>query len=88
MKIQIEPIVVGLRETANFIELFQEGYALGSNIGCKVKVQYFNGNDLKVEERIEIPAKLIADWTDDQTLIDYVIETLELVVVEQEEFKI
>lgn len=79
--IQIEPINVGLRETANFIQLFQGGYALGSNDGCKVKVQYFDGTDLKAEEKVEIPAELVAEWTDDQPIIDYVINTLGLVVI-------
>ena len=81
MKIQIEPITAGLRRIANFVELFQGGYALGSEEGCKVRVQYFENADLIAEERIDIPADLVATWTDDQPIIDYVFIKLNLVAV-------
>jgi hypothetical protein len=59
MKINIKPIIVGLRETADNVELFQGGYELGSNDACTVKVKYFSGNDIKVEEKITLPKELV-----------------------------
>jgi hypothetical protein len=77
---KIQEISVGLRQTANNIKLIQFDYALGSNEGCKVKVQYFNDDNLKIEELLELPSEIVAEWTDDQPLIDYVLNELGLIV--------
>jgi len=83
MKIQIEPIQVAFQTEANFIQLRQGGYVLGSNEACRVRLLFYKDGDLIDDQKIvEIPKELVILWNDnDQVLIDYVISTLGLVVV-------
>ena len=82
MKIQIQQVPIGLRQTADSIELFQGGYELGSNESCTVRVDYFSGSDLKTQEKIIIPQELVENWTDDQPIIDWVMNELDLIKIE------
>lgn len=84
MKIQIQPIAIAFQQDANFIQLRQGGYILGTNEQCRVRVLFYNNNDFINDQTIiDIPQELVEDWTDNQILIDYAIETLGLTIVEQ-----
>lgn len=87
MNIQIEPIKLNRFDTfeVDNVRLIQGGYVLGSNSQpCKVKVEFFSGVDKKDDStRVDIPNELIESWTDDESLIYYVINELGLVKVEE-----
>jgi len=78
--INIENVTIGFNQIANAVELIQGGYILGSNEGCKVKANFFDGTDLKTQVLVTIPSEIVAEWTDDQPLIDYVLNELGLIV--------
>jgi len=78
--INIENVTIGFNQIANAVELIQGGYILGSNEGCKVKVKFFDDTNLKTQVVVVIPSELVAEWTDDQPLIDYVLNELGLIV--------
>lgn len=83
MKIQIEPVTVAFEVEANYVELRQGGYILGTNEECRVRVLFFRDSDLVYDQKVVIiPEELVAVWTDDQPLIDYVIDELSLVKIE------
>ena len=83
--INIENVTIGFNQIANAVELVQGGYILGSNEGCKVKVSFFEDTNLKTQVVVVIPSELVAEWTDDQPLIDYVLNELGLIVKPNEE---
>ena len=83
--INIENVTIGFNQTANAVELIQGGYTLGSNEGCKVKANFFDGTNLKTQVLVTIPSEIVAEWTDDQPLIDYVLNELGLIVKPNEE---
>lgn len=78
--INIENVSIGFNQIANAVELIQGGYTLGSNDGCKVKANFFEDNNLKTQVVVVIPSEIVATWTDDQPLIDYVLNELGLIV--------
>jgi len=78
--INIENVTIGFNQIANAVELVQGGYILGSNEGCKVKVNFFDDANLKTQVVVVIPSELVAEWIDDQPLIDYVLNELGLIV--------
>ena len=78
--INIENVTIGFNQIANGVELIQGSYTLGSNDGCKVKANFFDGTDLKTQVVVVIPSEIVATWTDDQPLIDYVLDELGLIV--------
>lgn len=78
--INIENVTIGFNQIANAVELIQGGYTLGSNEGCKVKANFFDGNNLKTQVVVTIPSEIVEEWTDDQPLIDYVLNELGLIV--------
>lgn len=84
MKIQIKPISVGLDLEANYVEFRAGGYILGTNEECKVRCLFYkDGNLIHDSKVVTIPAELVEVWTDDTPLIDYVIDELGLVKVEE-----
>lgn len=86
MKIQITPTPISLKIKANFIQLRQGGYILGSNESCRVRVLFYDNENLVCDQNVvEIPANLVAQWEDDQPLIDYVINELNLIKVTEED---
>jgi hypothetical protein len=78
--IRIENVSIGFNQIANAVELIQGGYQLGSNEGCKVKVSFFEDTNLKTQVVVFIPSDLVSEWTDDQPMIDYVLNELGLIV--------
>ena len=78
--INIENVTIGFNKIANGVELIQGGYILGSNEGCKVKANFFDGVNLKTQVVVVIPSEIVATWIDDQPLIDYVLNELGLIV--------
>ena len=78
--INIENVTIGFNQIANAVELIQGGYTLGSNEGCKVKANFFDGVNLKTQVVVVIPSEIVATWTDDEPLIDYVLNELGLIV--------
>lgn len=78
--INIKNVTIGFNQTANAVELIQGGYTLGSNEGCKVKANFFDDANLKTQVVVTIPSEIVAEWTDDQPLIDYVLNELGLIV--------
>ena len=78
--INIENVTIGFNQIANAVELIQGSYILGSNEGCKVKANFFHGTNLKTQVVVVIPSEIVAEWTDDQPLIDYVLNELGLIV--------
>lgn len=81
MKIQINPVTVAFEVEANNIELRQGGYLLGSNEECRVRCLFYKDNDLVHDQKlITIPSALVEVWTDDQPIIDFVINQLGLPV--------
>ena len=86
MKIKIQEIPVAFTVSANYIQLRQGAYILGSNEGCKVRVLFFKGENLVNDQQIvEIPANIVANWVDDTEMIDYVINELNLIKVTEED---
>jgi hypothetical protein len=83
--INIKNVTIGFNQIANAVELVQGGYILGSKEGCKVKVNFFEDVNLKTQVVVVIPSELVAEWTDDQPLIDYVLNELGLIVKPNEE---
>jgi hypothetical protein len=83
--IKIENVSIGFNQVANGVELIQGGYILGSNEGCKVKVNFFEDVNLKTQVVVVIPSDLVSKWIDDQPLIDYVLNELGLIVKPNEE---
>jgi hypothetical protein len=79
--IRIENVTIGFNQIANAVELIQGGYTLGSNEGCKVKVNFFEDINLKTQVVVVIPSDLVSEWIDDQPLIDYVLNELGLIVL-------
>ena len=63
--INIENVTIGFNQIANAVELVQGGYTLGSNEGCKVKANFFDGTNLKIQLVVTIPSEIVATWTDD-----------------------
>lgn len=82
MNIQIEPVSVGFKIEADSIKITQGGYVLGSGNGAKCKVEFFSGVDKVCEQTIALPSSIIQPWVDDEPVIDYVVNELELVVVD------
>lgn len=82
--INIENVSIGFNQIANAVELIQGGYTLGSNEGCKVRANFFDGTNLKTQVVVVIPSEIVATWTDDQPLIDYVLNELGLIVLPNE----
>jgi len=82
--IKIENVTIGFNQVANGVELIQGGYQLGSNEGCKVKVNFFVDNDFKLQVLVAIPAELIVNWINDDEIIAYVLNDLGLVVKPEE----
>ena len=78
--IKIENVTIGFNQVANGVELIQGGYQLGSNEGCKVKVNFFVDNDFKLQVLVAIPAELIVNWINDDEIIAYVLNDLGLVI--------
>jgi len=78
--INIENVTIGFNQIANGVELIQGGYILGSNEGCKVKANFFDGVNLKTQVVVVIPSEIVEDWTNDQPMIDYVLNELGLIV--------
>lgn len=78
--INIENVTIGFNQIANAVELIQGGYTLGSNEGCKVRANFFEGTNLKTQVVVVIPSEIVAEWTDDEPLIDYVLNELGLIV--------
>jgi len=83
--INIENVTIGFNQIANAVELVQGSYTLGSNECCKVKVEFFEDTNLKTQVVVVIPSEIVAEWTDDQPLIDYVLNELGLIVKPNEE---
>lgn len=80
--INIENVTIGFNQIANGVELIQGGYILGSNEGCKVKVNFFEDTNFKLQIVVNIPSELVDVWTEDQPMIDYTLAELGLVVKE------
>jgi len=78
--INIENVTIGFNQIANAVELIQGSYTLGSNEGCKVKANFFDGTNLKTQVVVTIPSEIVVTWTNDQPLIDYVLNELGLIV--------
>jgi len=82
--IKIENVTIGFNQIANGVELIQGGYQLGSNEGCKVKVNFFVDNDFKLQVLVDIPSPLVINWINDDEIIAYVLNDLGLVVKPEE----
>ena len=77
--INIENVTIGFNQVANGVELIQGGYQLGSNEGCRVKANFFVNADFKLQVIVNIPSDLVADWSNDNSIIQYVLNELKLV---------
>jgi len=78
--IRIENVTIGFNQIANAVELIQGGYQLGSNEGCKVKVNFFVDTDFKLQVLVAIPSELVVNWISDDEIIAYVLNELHLIV--------
>jgi hypothetical protein len=83
--IKIENVIIGFNQVANGVELIQGGYQLGSNEGCKVKVNFFVDNDFKLQVLVDIPSPLVINWINDDEIIAYVLNELNLIVKPNEQ---
>ena len=83
--IKIENVTIGFNQVANGVELIQGGYQLGSNEGCKVKANFFVDNDFKLQVLVAIPSSLVVNWINDDEIIAYVLNELNLIVKPNEQ---
>lgn len=80
--IKIENVTIGFNQIANAVELIQGSYQLDIENGCEVKVNFFEDNNLKSEVLVDIPKEVVAAWTtDNQVLINYVLNKLGIIVL-------
>lgn len=80
MDITINP--VNVTHTCNRIQISMDDFTLNATTGmCRVYFYNTAGVVVKVE-RIQIPEEVYVNWgVDDQFIVDYVLETLNLTVV-------
>lgn len=84
--INIEPVAIRFGIYATKVQLRQGAYILGSNDACRVRVLFYSDENLVDDsEVVEIPQNLVENWTDDQPIIDYVINELQLTVLPPQE---
>lgn len=83
--IRIENVTIGFNQVANGVELIQGDYQLGSNEGCKVKVNFFVDTDFKLQVLVDIPSPLVINWINDDEIIAYVLNELNIIVKPNEQ---
>lgn len=76
MIVNIEPVTFS--ETSSTVQITLEDFELNATTG-KCRVYFYNNNRVIKVEYVTIPEGVYANWgTDDQFIIDYVVQTLNI----------